>query len=200
MQNWRASFPVIFIQVCAQYVSETAAIILTVTAAAPVWLHSAGHHAYLKCNILSSRCWAQCFLLLILSTLFTLSYCSTVIKKLTQRSSTILTFHQGWDIIFLLFFFFFCWARTHLLLPPSTAFLFLFLAVFKKKKKILFQVSTHFVASKITVSGEDCDLPDELLSHFHSSGVYKVRIILFLPNCSLTGFTLTINLNLSNIL
>ncbi len=62
--------------------------------------------------------------------------------------------------------------------------LFLFLAVFK----ILFQVSTHFVASKIRGTEKDCDLPEELLSHSHSSGVYKVGIISVLPNCSMVVF------------
>lgn len=79
----------------------------------------------------------QCFLLLISSTLFTPTFRSSVIKKRLQRPSSIVTFHQGWDV--------FCSWGTHLFLPLNTPFLFLFLAVFK----ILFQALTYFVASKI---------------------------------------------------
>lgn len=93
------------------------------------------------------------------------------IKKLTPHSSTVFNFLSRLR----------CFCSTHLLLPLSAP-LFLFLAVFE----ILFQVLTHFVASKIRGTEKNCDFPEEPL--WDSSGVYKVGIISLLPNCSLVGF------------
>lgn len=133
-------------------------VCVSVCVCASVWLHSPSFHANLKSNAFEgyTQQETQCFLLLISSTLFTPTYCSTVIKKLMQRPSTILTFHQGWDDLL---------SENSFVTSSECSFLFLFLAVFK----ILFQVLTHFVASKIRGTEKDCDLPEELLPHSHST-------------------------------
>lgn len=117
----------------------------------------------------------MCCFLLNVSTLFTPTYCSTVIKKLMQRPGTV--FPSIKAEMFLL-------TESSFVTSSECSFAFWFLAVFK----ILFQVLTHFCCLKDQSRRKDCDLPEEMLSHFHSSGVYRERIISVLPRMLIAYF------------